>query len=135
MQRADIWLNEFALAEVKIIELCIKKATQFRNDSATASVGLSAETNLDRYRHRQVNSSSIEEGNVVASNDNVSSLQTDIAPENLPGIPNLATNGGPFQWQGPWADPLFSLLEPADIQQWENVLNSITQDQMMFGLQ
>ncbi|EMD63671.1 hypothetical protein COCSADRAFT_200210 [Bipolaris sorokiniana ND90Pr] len=30
IQRGDIWLDEFSLAEVKIIELCIKKSKQFR---------------------------------------------------------------------------------------------------------
>ncbi|KAK7704208.1 hypothetical protein SLS57_010591 [Botryosphaeria dothidea] len=33
MQRRDIWVNEFALAEVKIVELCIKKARELRGGS------------------------------------------------------------------------------------------------------
>lgn len=32
IQRDDVWLNEFALAEVKIIELCVSKVQKFRNN-------------------------------------------------------------------------------------------------------
>lgn len=131
MQRADVWLNEFALAEVKIVELCVKKANQFRADRAA-----------DGARATHAEGASIEQGlsdtNVNRNFANISndfmSPSTDFSGDAVPGVPNLAAGAGPFQWQAPWSDPSFSLFEPIDLQQWENVLDTITQDQMFFRL-
>jgi hypothetical protein len=132
MQRADIWLNEFALAEVKIIELCIKKANQFRVDRA-ASLTFGVEA--DAGRHGNVQSMRTEERNTAGVNQDLTSPYTDFSPEMASGPPNIGASGGPFQWQAPWLDPAFTLFEPTDLQQWENVLDSITQDEMLFGSQ
>ncbi|KAJ8116810.1 hypothetical protein OPT61_g1849 [Boeremia exigua] len=131
MQRADVWLNEFALAEVKIIELCVKKANQFRADRAA-----------DGTRSHQAEGSSTERAppetavdqSFITTNNSFTSPNTDFSGDTVPGLPNLAAGGGPFQWQAPWSDPSFSLFEPIDLRQWENVLDTITQDQVLFGL-
>lgn len=47
IQRGDIWLDEFSLAEVKIIELCIKKSKQFRENCGSSNrAGTSLGTRL-----------------------------------------------------------------------------------------
>jgi hypothetical protein len=128
MQRADIWLSEFALAEVKIIELCIKKATDFRatRPSTGPTNALSIVPSLTRS----------ETQSTPHGNYNQTSPNTENSAESQAGLPNLAGAGGPFQWQAPpWGDPSFPLFEPTDLQQWEQVLDSITQDQMLFGFQ
>lgn len=130
MQRADIWLNEFALAEVKIIELCVKKANQFRADHANGTGGRRSEDPLVN----RLPLGGSDERIFAAINNSPTSPNTDFGAETAPGLPNLAAGGGPFQWQVPWADPSFSLFEPIDLQQWENVLDTITQDQILFGL-
>ncbi|KAF2641551.1 hypothetical protein P280DRAFT_517748 [Massarina eburnea CBS 473.64] len=128
MQRADVWLNEFARAEVKIVELCVTKATQIRrseraNSYPITSRGLSV---ANAPTHTIGIDYSINQG------DNAfHSPETTISQDGFLGMPNLAAGGGPFQWQAPWGDPTFSMLEPTDLQQWEQVLNSITQDQML----
>lgn len=126
MQRADIWLNEFALAEVKIVELCVKKANQFRADRAAEATqnrpGDAPST--DRAPPEVFNDRS-----PTAINDDFTSPDTNFSGDTLP---NLA--GGPFQWQAPWGDPSLTLFEPIDLRQWENVLDNITQDQTLFGL-
>ena len=71
----------------------------------------------------------------VTTANNFTSPNTEFSSETIPGLPNLAAGSGPFQWQAPWGDPSFTLCEPTDLQQWEQVLDSITQDQMLFGLQ
>ena len=120
MQRADIWLNEFALAEVKIVELCIKKVARIRR-SENAAV-YSVPTNM-------MPAQSVGGQYVAHQTENTfASPETTLSQDGLFGMPNLAASGGPFQWQAPWGDPTFTLLEPTDLQQWEQVLDSITQD-------
>jgi hypothetical protein len=122
MQRADTWLNEFALAEVKILELCIKKATQFRSTGSSMTVpGDQDSNNMPSYNHIQNAPTTHEE--------TFPTPQTDLSAETLPGLA-----AGPYDSQAPWGDPAFSLLESTDLQQWENILNSITQDQMLLGV-
>ncbi|KAJ4375758.1 hypothetical protein N0V83_001034 [Neocucurbitaria cava] len=135
MQRADIWLNEFALAEVKIIELCIKKATQFRANRAMSTVEPPTERASQDLRYEQLQAPEAIAANGSNNNMNTfTSPNTELSSDSIPGLPHLAAGGGPFQWQAPWGDPAFPLFEPTDLQQWEHVLDSITQDQIMFGL-
>jgi hypothetical protein len=120
MQRADIWLNEFALAEVKIIELCIKKANQFR-DSRTETRPNTAE-DFPITAH-------------APKNIDLTSPNTEDSSATIPDLPAIGA-GGPFQWHAPpWGDPSFTLFEPTDLQHWEHVLDNITQEQMLFGFQ
>ncbi|KAJ4303734.1 hypothetical protein N0V90_002635 [Kalmusia sp. IMI 367209] len=127
MQRADMWLNEFALAEIKIVELCIKKVHQFRTANSTA---LSGEDPVHGFENGQLRNSTSEQQPGGASDETFLTPDTNPSVDTLPGLPNFAPAGGPFQWQAPWGDPSFSLLEPTDLQQWEHILDSITQDQM-----
>lgn len=135
MQRADIWLNEFALAEVKIIELCINKANHFRNNRTRGPAELVNDVGENSARvsalptaipYLQASSTGYEA---------FTTTSTESIPDAVPGFPNPPSGSGPFQWQAPWGDPSFTLFEPTDLQQWEHVLDNITQDQMLFGFQ
>ncbi|KAL6174469.1 hypothetical protein ACJQWK_00588 [Exserohilum turcicum] len=125
MQRADLWLNEFALAEVKIIELCIKKATQFRENrgsSTRASVPLETRSDIAEDPPAAVQANE--------NHDNLVSPNMIDSFDAISGLMNFGP-GRPFQWQAPpWGDPSL----PTDLQQWEHVLDSITQEQRVFGL-
>lgn len=107
MQRADIWLNEFAFAEVKNVQLCVKKTNQFRADRA-------AEGNQTRRaRAPSVDLIPAEVANdrgFAVINDDFTSPNTDFSSDTLL---NLAD--GPFQWQAPWGDPSLPLFEPTDL--------------------
>jgi hypothetical protein len=129
MQRADIWVNEFALAEVKVMELCIKKAYQFRA-TATGTTTTSATDSGSRPPQPPT----VEQSTSTILNNTLTSPDTTFSSDTVLGLPNLAAGGGPFQWQAPWGDPTFTLFEPTDLQQWESVLDNITQDQALFGL-
>lgn len=132
MQRSDIWLNEFALAEVKIVELCIKKANQFRsNQSSSVQNGQPG----NQFSGELGQSEVVRQTHAPnAQEETFPTPETDFSSEAFHGLPNLAAGGGPFQWQAPWGDSSFSLLEPTDLQQWEHVIDSITQDQMLFHM-
>lgn len=129
IQRDDIWLNEFALAEVKVIELCIKKAAQFRENRASMNVPDAS---------FEIHPNSADDAQTVMQTGNGNSLaspNTDTSSETVPGLPNLGA-GGPFQWPvPPWGDPSLAMFEPTDLQHWEYVLDNITQEQMLFGFQ
>jgi hypothetical protein len=124
MQRNDIWLNEFALAEVKIIELCVSKVQKFRNNRTT---GDSASASRSGPNVTLCNPSATIPGPQVVTNgrEDFHSPNTALSFDTIPEMP----------WQAPWGDPTFTLFEPTDLQHWENVLDSITQDQMLFSLQ
>jgi len=130
MQRADIWQNEFGLAEVKVMELCIKKAYQFRATAADTTTSPAATDSGNRPQPPPG-----EQSTSTVPHDALTSPDTTFSSDNILGLPNLAAGGGPFQWQAPWGDPTFTLFEPTDLQQWESVLNNITQDRVLFGLQ
>jgi hypothetical protein len=141
MQRGDIWLNEFALAEVKIIELCISKVERFRTNRAAANTCVvpDAGSGSRPPGPPMASASAPASGQhqpytIRHQNQNLDSPDTALSTETTNGLPFLATGSGPFQWQAPWGDPTFTLFEPTDLQHWENVLDSITQDQMLFGL-
>ncbi|KAF2727219.1 fungal-specific transcription factor domain-containing protein [Polyplosphaeria fusca] len=132
IQRSDVWLNEFALAEVKILELCINKVNHVR----------SSQTLADSSRHMSSTSlgdmnqdlTAADVGPANLNDESFPTPETDLSADAFLGLPNLAAGGGPFQWQAPWGDSSFSMLEPPDLQQWEHVIDSITQDQMLFNL-
>lgn len=128
MQRNDIWLNEFALAEVKIVELCIRKARQV-------------------YHHPSVDTSSTRATPAMAPPSSAQSAARKPPPENTmsgslsveDSLQSSSTTGGVPQGafypmhSGPmlWDDPSYSFPEADDITSWENVLNSIMQDQIL----
>ncbi|KAI8938459.1 hypothetical protein NX059_004352 [Plenodomus lindquistii] len=132
MQRSDVWLNEFALAEVKIIELCIRKSTQSRLHRAMGTTETPADVASNDVRPEDLDTSTARQVPPALAMDTLTSPNTDFSSETIPGVPNLVAGNGPFQWHAPWGDPTFTMFEPTDLQQWEQVLDSITQDQV-FG--
>ncbi|KAF1956839.1 hypothetical protein CC80DRAFT_516316 [Byssothecium circinans] len=114
MQRADTWLNEFGLAEIKIVELCVKKAMQIRRNEAAAAYPIPTNNSPTPNIAPAQNMG----GDYVTNrlDHTFPSPETTISQDGFLGMPNLAAGGGPFQWQAPWGDPTFTLLEPTDLQ-------------------
>lgn len=119
MQRNDVWVNEFALAEVKIVELCIKKATRLQPPPPNQIV---PPVLVDPT-----------EGPVQSrSSTNPTPTQPQISAESPDFDPLLAGLGLPFSTlnaQITWDDPGFFLPENGDLSQWEHVINTIIHDQ------
>lgn len=123
MQRNDIWVNEFALAEVKIVELCIRKARQVYHPLVDASSTGAAPAMAPPpppvvqpavRRPVPINSMSrnhpIEDGSQTSHNTGGTSQGSFYPMQN-----------GPMMWD----DPSYSFPEADDIISWEHVLNSI----------
>jgi hypothetical protein len=124
MQRNDVWLNEFALAEVKVIELCISKVQKLRANRGAGNLSAAPQSSSGHTVSRPSIGLAPDQPVFTSNHDNFNSPNTVLSAETVPGIP----------WQAPWGDPTFTLFEPTDLQYWENVLDSITPDQMLFGL-
>ncbi|KAF2710798.1 hypothetical protein K504DRAFT_429120 [Pleomassaria siparia CBS 279.74] len=136
LQRNDIWLNEFALAEVKIVELCIKKARQFRNrqnsssnHNTTTTTTTTTTATMQPPPEVPAKEQSRKEGvDDAALNSTLPCFQMEFDAEDdlqqLHAGP-LAGTSGAYLWQAAWGDASLSLLEATDLQQWENVLDNI----------
>ncbi|KAH8774330.1 fungal-specific transcription factor domain-containing protein [Diaporthe sp. PMI_573] len=119
MQRKDVWLNEFALAEVKIVELCVKKARQSQPTPPIQIVPLALADPTERPMQ------SLDRTNVMPT-------QPQLPVESPDFDPLLAGLGLPFSTssaQITWDDPGFFLPENGDLSQWEHVINTIMHDQ------
>ncbi|KAF4302512.1 putative nuclear protein [Botryosphaeria dothidea] len=117
MQRRDIWVNEFALAEVKIVELCIKKARELRGGSEVGVPNVSSVSrpNADVHTPSSLNDAHIPMADGPAGFGQASAMD-------CPGLGESAS------WQPlPWDDS-FTFPEASDLQSWEQVIDSITQN-------
>lgn len=120
MQRNDVWLNEFALAEVKIVELCVKKARQSQPTPPDQMVPLALTDPAERPAQ-------------AVGRANMMPTQPQLPVESPDFDPLLAGLGLPFSTssaQMTWDDPGFFLPENGDLSQWEHVINTIMHDQM-----
>lgn len=120
MQKNDVWLNEFALAEVKIVELCVNKARQSHPAPPSQIVPL-ALAHPAGHPVQHVGRAS------------VMPTQPQLPVESPCFDPLLAGLGLPFSTssaQMTWDDPGFFLPENGDLSQWEHVINTIMRDQM-----
>ncbi|KAJ9133873.1 Fungal specific transcription factor domain-containing protein [Pleurostoma richardsiae] len=121
LQRRDSWLNEFALAEVKIVELCIKKAKHPQQPHDSAPLHPARAPQSSNYTAGvHASAAVVEEARplgVPASAEPSSQLNLAVPP---------STALGPASWD----DPAFFFPEASDLLQWEQVLDSIMQDQV-----
>ncbi|KAI8309255.1 hypothetical protein K4K61_001948 [Colletotrichum sp. SAR11_59] len=119
MQRNDVWLNEFALAEVKIVELCVKKARQSQPPAPNPMVPLALASPPERPT-------------TSAGPQSVMATQPQLPVESPDFDPLLVGLGLPYSTssaQMTWDDPGFFLPESGDLSQWEHVINTIMHDQ------
>ncbi|KAI0594603.1 fungal-specific transcription factor domain-containing protein [Biscogniauxia sp. FL1348] len=137
MQRRDVWSNEFAIAEVKIVELCIRKARQIwaaaSHEAASAPLpSLPPPSLTDDPPSPTITA---KEGQqqappAIACRNHANEGQWNNNPlvddSTAANLFNPAVGGGPTLWD----DPAFSFPDAGDLLQWENVLNSIMQDQL-----
>ncbi|TPX12397.1 uncharacterized protein E0L32_006809 [Thyridium curvatum] len=127
MQRNDVWVNEFALAEIKIVELCLKKAKQLRTSGpSTGAAGPVAPHNQQQPMSgpstphpNQTFVPEPAEPSMVSEGQVLDPLSVNFGLQGGYGMPN-----NPMMWD----DAAFFFPESSDILQWEHVLNSITHD-------
>ncbi|KAK7746106.1 hypothetical protein SLS62_009566 [Diatrype stigma] len=129
MQRNDIWVNEFALAEVKIVELCIRKARQVHRPLINASSATRATPTVAAPTpvvqpavRRPVPIDSMSRNHPIEDVLQTSHHTGGTSQGAFYPMPN-----GPMMWD----DPSYSFPEADDIISWEHVLNSIMQDKIL----
>ncbi|KAJ5609938.1 hypothetical protein N7510_006657 [Penicillium lagena] len=119
--RKDVWLNEFALAEVKVVELCIARTKGFNR--ATDQLGHephmeSMDTVLDITSHGS-HSGEHSNGMMAADTIPVGSPALCAFPINSPGYsPNM-------MWPAIWEDRNFAFPQATDLETWEQMISEI----------
>ena len=117
-QNSDPWANEFALAEVRVIELCISSARRSRQESGIM------EERTTSTRSQDVNP--VEEMNPHHQNGLPGLYRSPMMTTNAaaPG-PVANTENDPVDndnWLENWFGPTRSPPEPGDFQSWEDLL-------------
>ena len=112
-QTSDLWMNEFGLAEVKVVQMCITRAKQLRSNTHDISSQLSSQ--LPTQPPAAVD------------------YQFQI-PEARQPIPCPPEASMPFQpyFEMPnaniWADPFSSFPQVGDFDMWQEMINTIGMD-------
>ncbi|OQE25422.1 hypothetical protein PENSTE_c006G04543 [Penicillium steckii] len=116
--REDAWLNEFGLAEVKVVELCIARAKGFAraNDIAGDDAHLQPVDMMPNIMNR--GSFSAGDDNAFASGDDPS-LDPNSIGANAPGYsPDMI-------WPAIWEDQNFAFPQATDLETWEQMISEI----------
>lgn len=130
MQRNHVWVNEFALAEVKICELCIKKARQMQRGHLQPPSS-SVPPSPALVPARMMPSSSL--AGAGMGMERSIPLTTESGPNDPfsgSSMSASALGSAPMGGNLVWDEESFVFPETADLLQWEHVLNSIMQDQL-----
>jgi hypothetical protein len=120
-QRGDSWVNEFSLAEIKVVELCIASSRRSNRDGNTHAASRRATTLADRQAG----------ANVSTSESSTSGQGADptMLPSATEGSHNVETFGnGPGDhesWLDAWFGPMRSFPDPIDFQFWEDLVGSL----------
>lgn len=120
-QRADLWVNEFALIEVKVIELCVATAKKLRRDNGNGNsverrtgyvASQATEPDMEIPR-TQLGGPRLPNGVMLSSvipDDSGAEWDPSAAGEN---------------WLENWFGPTRNFSEPMDYQFWEDLVGSM----------
>lgn len=145
-----MWINEFGLAEIKVVELCISRVLRSRRNSPTWNIhdegtrpaGDASEEAMSRTP-----------GNISPRSYDVSSFPAQPSPNEgrhttkvpaamhdqniLPTLSSMQSQGGglgqsagdamsPYDlWSTAWQDPSFGFPEVMDLETWKQMINNI----------
>lgn len=138
-QRGDAWVNEFALAEVKVIELCIASARKTRREREVSQSGRrngggggGGNSDTSRVTSRRASLSYGGTGHLAADTMNApgAAMDQDAMPN---GNVNGTGDGGPMisgmgqceSWLDSWFGPARVFPEPIDLQFWEDLVGTL----------
>lgn len=115
-QRADIWVNEFVLAEVKVIELCIASVRKSRRDGVGCDrrgvAGGNSGQDQTQFVHQDGGANTrFPQGWTPAETDALPSDMTCLEQDE--------------NWLDNWFGPTRSFPEPIDFQFWEDLVGSL----------
>lgn len=131
MQRSEVWLSEFGLAEVKVVEMCIAKLKQqLQGSSAHRSTGgtqqqSSGEARVSTVADPSSNVATVDIGLTLTADQNSELMNAGAGEEMvLPSTP-FDTGATPI-----WQDQMFpgSFMGLTDLQTWQEVIDNIDVD-------
>ena len=120
-QRNDIWVNEFTLAEIKVVELCIASSKRLVRDGR------------DRLPRNQEGAGTTSDVNGVTSVVDPSADHSEFDQSARPLNSNLSTHPGSNagrlgdheSWLDSWFGPMRNFPDPVDFQFWEHLVCSL----------
>jgi len=120
-QRGDSWVNEFALAEIKVVELCIASSRRSSRDGNPLAV-----------RRRETTLAERQVGDDMSTTEPSTSCQG-TGPTTWPPAPNTSHNveatgsgfGDHESWLENWFGPMRNFPDPIDFQFWEDLVGSL----------
>lgn len=113
--RRDVWLNEFGLAEVKVVELCIMRTMGLvqNTDQGEQDISSNPEVLQEVISHKQ------ERISMMPTPMNVDSVAPGAFSDHPPsGSPDM-------MWPAAWEDQNFAFPEAADLETWEQMIFEI----------
>ena len=120
-QRADTWVNEFVMAEVKVIELCIATArkTSREGSDADRAAGVSGGQGVMGAASVEGHANRVQQQ--ASSQDGMDSMPSSVMDGGGQG------NGmGPCEsWLDSWFGPTRNFPEPIDYQFWEDLVGTL----------
>lgn len=118
--RRDPWMNEFGLAEVKVVELCIARTRGFTRGAADFPRNDGQFMSMDAVTDYETPP--------LASGDRDCFLPTTGAPMDMSvvGSSNNPSGGSPdMMWPAIWEDQNFAFPDAADLETWEQMISEI----------
>ncbi|KFY89985.1 hypothetical protein V500_05381 [Pseudogymnoascus sp. VKM F-4518 (FW-2643)] len=127
-QNSDPWINEIGFAEVRVVELCISRARQARQNTAAASPAENTTSNFnpavtsEGYDSSAVTNTSLSQG-LQGSNESSASQQNAIGETFQYAFQNPAGPQDP--WSDFWSNPAYFFPEAMDYQIWEGLVDDL----------
>lgn len=119
--REDAWLNEFGLAEVKVVELCIARTKGFAK--ATDLSGNESHVQSVETMPAMMNGESFSGGD---RNPITSASELSLGPNTIGASSNNGTGYSPdMMWPAIWEDQNFAFPQAADLETWEQMISEI----------
>jgi hypothetical protein len=116
-QRGDSWVNEFSLAEIKVVELCIASSRRSSRDGNPHTARRRETTMAEREGVAEIS---------TESSTSCNSADPTTWPPAVDGSHNAQTPGfGPGDWLDAWFGPLRNFPDPIDFQFWEDLVGSL----------
>ena len=118
-QNADPWINDFDLTEVRVIELCISRARESRNQGQALFGNATLAPDMESSQRLSTSTAhplTLE----IATN-----LENEESYSNFTGFGGSEGQSGTEIWSDMWSNPGFYFPEPMDYQIWSDLVNNL----------
>ncbi|GES60016.1 transcription factor, fungi [Aspergillus terreus] len=117
--RKDPWLNEFGLAEVKVVELCVARTRGFSRGSGDVHRQDEQSPSVGAVPVSEVQGSGPSSAPVLSAIDPSMDISAVDAPTHPP------ESSPDMMWPAIWEDQNFAFPDAADLETWEHMISEI----------